>query len=120
MTAFVLNAAEGKITLNSAPAAPLTDGQDNVIIQFRKTVSGHRDRINKCTLLEVFDNRVFFSGNQDYPNTLWHSSLNDPSYCSDLDYYTEGMDLSKIRSLVAGNNALWVFKEPSQANTAVF
>lgn len=120
VTAFTLNAAEGKITFNSAPAAPLTDGQDNVIIQFRKTVSGHRDRINKCTLLEVFDNRVFFSGNQDYPNTLWHSSLNDPSYCSDLDYYTEGMDLSKIRSLVAGNNALWVFKEPSQANTAVF
>ena len=120
VTSFVLNAAEGKITFNSAPAAPLTDGQDNVIIQFRKTVSGHRDRINKCTLLEVFDNRVFFSGNQDYPNTLWHSSLNDPSYCSDLDYYTEGMDLSKIRSLVAGNNALWVFKEPSQANTAVF
>lgn len=120
VTAFVLNAAEGKITFNSAPAAPLTDGQDNVVIQFRKTVSGHRDRINKCTLLEVFDNRVFFSGNQDYPNTLWHSSLNDPSYCSDLDYYTEGMDLSKIRSLVAGNNALWVFKEPSQANTAVF
>ena len=120
VTAFVLNAAEGKITFNSAPAAPLTDGQDNVIIQFRKTVSGHRDRINKCTLLEVFDNRVFFSGNQDYPNTLWHSSLNDPSYCSDLDYYTEGMDLSKIRSLVAGNNALWVFKEPSQATTAVF
>lgn len=120
VTTFTLNAAEGKITFNSAPAAPLTDGQDNVIIQFRKTVSGHRDRINKCTLLEVFDNRVFFSGNQDYPNTLWHSSLNDPSYCSDLDYYTEGMDLSKIRSLVAGNNALWVFKEPSQANTAVF
>lgn len=120
VTTFVLNAAEGKITFNSAPAAPLTDGQDNVVIQFRKTVSGHRDRINKCTLLEVFDNRVFFSGNQDYPNTLWHSSLNDPSYCSDLDYYTEGMDLSKIRSLVSGNNALWVFKEPSQANTAVF
>lgn len=120
VTTFTLNAAEGKITFNSAPAAPLTDGQDNVVIQFRKTVSGHRDRINKCTLLEVFDNRVFFSGNQDYPNTLWHSSLNDPSYCSDLDYYTEGMDLSKIRSLVAGNNALWVFKEPSQANTAVF
>lgn len=120
VTTFTLNAAEGKITFNSAPAAPLTDGQDNVVIQFRKTVSGHRDRINKCTLLEVFDNRVFFSGNQDYPNTLWHSSLNDPSYCSDLDYYTEGMDLSKIRSLVSGNNALWVFKEPSQANTAVF
>lgn len=120
ITTFTMNAAEGKITFNNAPAAPLTDGQDNVVIQFRKTVPGHRDRINKCTLLEVFDNRVFFAGNQDYPNTLWHSSLNDPSYCSDLDYYTEGLDLSMIKSLVASNNALWVFKEPSQANTAVF
>lgn len=117
---FTFNPAEGKIIFNSAPPAPLTDGQDNVVIKFRKTVTGHRDRINKCTLLEVFDNRVFFAGNQDYPNTLWHSSLNDPSYCSDLDYYTEGMDLSRIKSIVAGNDALIVLKEPSQANTAVF
>jgi len=30
------------------------------------------------------------------------------------------MDLSPITGLVAGNNALWVFKKPSQANTTVF
>ena len=63
---------------------------------------------------------MFFSGNQDYPNVIWHCSLNDPTYCSDLDYYNEGLDLSEVTGLVAGNNALWVFKEPSQANTAVF
>lgn len=108
------------IVFKTAPPAPLTVGQDNVTITFKKTVSGHADRINKCTLLQVFDNRVFFSGNQDYPNTLWHSSLNDPTYCSDLDFYNEGLDLSPVKSMVAGNNALWVFKEPSQANTTVF
>ena len=46
--------------------------------------------------------------------------MNDPSYCSDLDYYNEGLDLAEVTGLVAGNNALWVFKEPSQANTTVF
>jgi YHS domain-containing protein len=51
---------------------------------------------------------------------IFHCSLNDPSYCSDLDYYNEGLDSSAVRGLVAGNNALWVFKEPSQANTTVF
>jgi hypothetical protein len=51
---------------------------------------------------------------------MWNSSLNDPSYCSDLDYYKEGMDPAAIRGLVAGNNALWVFREPSDANTTVF
>ena len=119
-TEFDYSPSTGKITFTVAPPKPLTDGQDNVIITYKKTVTGYADRINKCTLLQVFDNRVFFSGNQDYPNTVWHSSLNDPSYCSDLDYYNEGLDLSPVKSMVAGNNALWVFKEPSQANTTVF
>ena len=110
----------GKISFTVAPSPHLTDGRDNVEITYKKTVTGYADRINKCTLLQVFDNRVFFSGNQDYPNTIWHSSLNNPSYCSDLDYYNEGLDLSPVKSMVAGNNALWVFKEPSQANTTVF
>lgn len=119
-TDFDYDTTRGKITFTTAPSEPLTTGQDNVEITYKKTVSGYADRINKCTLLQVFDNRVFFSGNQDYPNTVWHSSLNDPSYCSDLDYYNEGLDLSPVKSMVAGNNALWVFKEPSQANTTVF
>jgi hypothetical protein len=71
-------------------------------------------------MLQVFDNRVFFSGNPNHPNMVWNSSLNDPSYCSDLDYYREGMDNAAVTGLVAGNNALWVFREPSDANTTVF
>ena len=108
------------IEFKTAPPEPLTIGQDNVTITFKKTVAGHRDRINKCTLLSVFDNRVFLSGNENYPNAIFHSSLNDPRYCSDLDFYNEGLDSSSVRTMVAGNNALWVFKEPSQANTTVF
>lgn len=110
----------GIIKFKKPPVEPYTDGQANVEITFKKTIPGYIERIKKCSLLTVFDNRVFFSGNQDYPNVVWHSSLNDPSYCSDLDYYNEGLDLSPIKSMVAGNNALWVFKEPSQANTTVF
>lgn len=120
VTDFTVDTTKGMIKFTTAPVEPLTTGQDNVTITFRRTVQGYRDRINKCTLLQVFDNRVFFSGNQDYPNTVWHCSLNDPSYCSDLDYYNEGLDLSPVTGMVAGNNALWVFKEPSQANTTVF
>ena len=119
-TDFDVDFIGGKITFTTPPSEPLTDGQDNVSVKFKKTVAGHRKRINNCTLLQVFDNRVFFSGNPDYPNTVWHSSLNNPAYCSDLDYYNEGLDLAPVRSMVAGNNALWVFKEPSQANTTVF
>jgi hypothetical protein len=117
---FKVDASTGKITFDTAPAEPNTVGQDNVVIQFKKEIEGYRDKIEKCTLLEVFDNRVFFSGNPDYPNMLWHCSLEDPGYCSDLDYYQEGVDDAKIKALISGNNALWVMKEPSQTNTTIF
>lgn len=102
------------------PSTPLTDGQDNVSVEFRKTVPGYKDAILNCTMLQVFDNRVFVSGNPNYPNVVWHCSLNDPTYFSDLDYYREGMDKARVKGMVAGNNALWVFREPSGANTNVF
>lgn len=111
---------KGKITFQNAPPKPLTDGQDNVVISFKKTVPGYRQRILDCTMLQIFDNRVFFSGDPKYPNVVWHCSLNDPSYVSDLDYYIEGMDTAKVKGMVAGNNALWVFREPSDGNTTVF
>ena len=109
---------EGRFTITPAPPKPLTDGQDNVKIKFKKSID--KSKIYNCTLLQVFDNRVFFSGNKDYPNMIWHCALNDPTYCSDLDYYNEGLDTAEVKGMVAGNNVLWVFKEPSQANTTVF
>ena len=120
VTDFEVDYEAGKITFATAPEVPLTAGQDNVSIKFKKTVEGYRDKINKCTLLQLFDNRVFFSGNKDYPNMIFHSSLNDPTYCSDLDYYTEGLDSAMVKGMVAGNNGLWAFKEPSMSNTSVF
>jgi hypothetical protein len=116
----------GKIIFDRAPAddshslLPHTDGQDDLRVTFSKTVEKYRKCILGCTLLQVFDNRVFFSGNDDFPNMVWHCSLNDPSYISDLDYYPEGLDNAKVKGMVAGNNVLWVFREPSDANTTVF
>ena len=120
VTDFTVDYAKGQITFKTAPAVPLTDGQDNVMVKFKKAVAGYKDKINKCTLLQLFDNRVFFSGNKEFPNMIFHCSLNDPTYCSDLDYYNEGLDSAMVRGMVAGNNGLWVFKEPNQAGTSVF
>lgn len=120
VTGYTVDYDAGKITFETAPSAPLTRGQDNVEITFKKAKSGDAEIIKNCTLLQVFDNRVFASGNPKYPNTVFHCALSDPTYWSDTDYYDEGMDKSKIRSLVAGNNALWVFREPSPEGTSVF
>lgn len=117
---YTVDYANGKITFNTAPPSPLTDGQDNISVQFSKTIAGFKEAILNCTMLQVFDNRVFVSGNPDYPNSVWHCSLNDPTYFSDLDHYQEGLDNAAIKGLVAGNNALWVFREPNEANTTIF
>lgn len=119
-TGFTVNYTKGEITFTTAPTAPLTDGQDNVIIKFKKAVSGYRNRINNCRLMVEFDGRLFFSGNPDYPNTIFHSMDGTPEYIADTKYYNDGTDNSMVKALVPGNNALWVFKEPNQSNTTIF
>ena len=118
--AFTVDRKKGIITFKQAPTVPLTEGQDNVIIEFSKTISENRNKINKCNILSVFDNRIFFSGNQDYPNVLFHSELNDPRYISDQNYYNEGVDLTPIKAIIPANNSLFVLKEANQSNATVF
>lgn len=119
-TAYSVNTALGKVTFNTAPPSPAIVGQDNVVITFYKTVTGYADRIKNCRLIKAFDNRLFFSGNPDYPNTIFHSELNDPTYVSDLSYYECGTSENPIMSLETGNNLLWIFKKSSTAKDAIF
>ena len=121
-TLYTVDTVNGIIRFKTTDTVPKpsTDGQANVSIRFRKTVSGYRQRITNCTLVQEFDNRVFFSGNPNYPSTVWHSSLHDVSYFSDLDYYVDGVDQAPIRGMVAGNNGLWVFRDVSESNSSVF
>lgn len=119
-TAYTTSLVLGKITFNIAPAKPDLEGIDNVKIVFSKSVEGYVDRISKCCISQVFDNRVFFTGNASFKNAIFHSELNNPSYVSDLSYYQDGTSESKIKSITVGNNILWVFKEPNQENATVF
>ena len=120
VTNYTVDTVAGKVTFNTAPATPSVIGQDNVSIKFKKTVQGYKERILNCTIATVFDNRIFFSGNEDYPNNVFHCSLNNPSYCSDLDYYECGNSDNKIKSLVVGNNVLWVLKTDDQTRDTIF
>lgn len=119
----LINANNGAVMFpidDNPPPAPATDGQDNITILYQKNNADSYAKIAGCTLATEFDNRVFFYGNPKYPGTMWHSSLDTCAYISDLDEYTDGADDSPIRSVVAGNNALWVFKGDSTANNSVF
>ena len=120
VTNFTATKDSNKIVFSTAPKEPLTPGQDNVFIQFKTNENDFRKRIEKCTIVELFDNRVFFSGNPEYPNMVWYSELDDADYVGTTNYISEGTTDSAVKSLVPGNNAMWVMKEPSQSNTTIF
>ena len=117
---FSVDRENGIVTFFAPPAAPLEAGESNVFITFSKTGQDYVERIKKCTLLCEFDNRIFFSGNQNYPNAIFHSELNDPRYIRDTAYYEDGLDLAPIKAIIPGNNALWVIKEINQNTTGIY
>ena len=64
-TDYTVSLVLGKVTFNTAPEKS-TLGTDNVTIVFSKATAGYIDRISKCTISQVFDNRVFFTGNDTF------------------------------------------------------
>ena len=79
--------------------------EPNVKVIF-PTLSNSTDKINKCTFGTVYNDRLFLSGNPDYPNFDFHSQstvnyANDTSYgsftyFSDLDYCSYGSSTTKV------------------------
>lgn len=80
------------ISFGTGNTLPLSEpvGADTIWVSAPYINNEYRERINKCTIITGFSNRVFFSGNPDYPNTDWHSELSDPLYISDLSYTEVG------------------------------
>lgn len=99
-TGYDVDRQNGKITFATAPAAPEAGSADRVVIQYPHTVEGYKDRIGKCTIIGTYglggDNRLFLSGNPDYPNRDWMSAFKDPTYFPDLGYSVLGSEDSAI------------------------
>lgn len=112
---FSVDRENGIVIFDTAPS-----NQIIVTIKFRKTISGYRERVENCSLIAEFDNRIFFSGNQNFPNAIFHCELNDPRYVSDLAYYECGIDTSEIKSIIPGNGVLWATKDINQNSSSIY
>ena len=114
---ITIDKVNGLVTFATAPAKSAASA--SIKIKYAKESDG-ANIIKKCRLTCLFDNRVFFSGNQDYPNMLIWCGLNDARYIGVSSYAPQGSGISQIKAMVPGNNALWVFKEPGHENTTIF
>ncbi len=112
---FRVDREKGIVTFSNAPAK-----ESEVIITYSKAGDDYLGRILNCTILCEFDNRIFFTGNPNYPNAIFHCELNDPRYVRDTAYYECGLNLAKIKAIIPGNNVLWVIKEIEQNSSSVY
>lgn len=112
---FTVNAADGTVTFDTAPAESDCEGADNVEIEAEKTVAGYADRIDRCTVGTVFgvdgsQDRLFLSGNPDCPNLDFHSELGQPDYFPDTGYGRLGQDSCAVAGYLTLGSRLLAFK----------
>ena len=124
-TDFTVDRTNGIIYFSTAPGVSPLKGEDNVKVLAYRTISGYADRINKCTVGALFGvggatNRLFLTGNPDYPNYDFYSEMNDASYFPDTGYSVLGSAKSAVVGYAIINNYLAAFKDEYDDSQAVF
>ena len=122
-TGYTTDLTTGKVTFN-AVQKPVVAGQDNVFITYTKNVEGYADRINKCTISDLYglggSNRVFLSGNPDYKAYDWYSDIFKPNYFPDLNYSIVGTSDTAIMGYQRLGKYQMILKEDNQQDSTVF
>lgn len=118
-TDFTVDRKNGTVTFTAAPGASPVTGFDNVEITAAKTREGYADKINKCRIMSLFGvngsmDRIFVSGNPDFPNQDWYCKMNDGFFWGDLWYSTLGQDGSEIVGYTIINDRLAAHKSDAE------
>lgn len=114
-TDYSVDLTNGTVTFTNAPGASPVEGEDNVRIIASKTFSGYFDRIAKCSFAIAYGingnyDRIFISGNPDYPNYDWYSDKDQPTYFPDNGYSVLGSDASPVNGYAIVSNYLVTLK----------
>lgn len=140
---YSVDLENGKITFVTAPPKPeesgYPEGHAGVEITAQKTikrvsgvtaenpdVSEIGNLITSCTIAAIFDNRVFLSGNPNYPNHVFYCGRNitgfvDPSYFGVLNYEPDGVGIAPITGMIPVADTLMVLKgDTHQESTTYF
>lgn len=115
----------GKITLTIATTPPV-ENRDNITVVFNPDEERLSDRITKCSFGILFGvggntNRLFLSGNEDYPNIDFHSEANDYTYFSPINTGAMGSDATAIKGYARlSDSTLVAYKEESDIEASIY
>lgn len=83
------------------------------------------DKIHKCTIATVYDDRLFVTGNPNYPNTIWFCGYNnkvgipDARYFGELDFIQDGY-VGRISCLMTVSDTLVVMKSDANHEPSMY
>lgn len=137
---YEIDLDEGSITFTTAPPRPedvvgYTENYAGIEITAEKTlvhfsgasgeISDARELITHCTVAAIYDDRVFLSGNPDFPNYVFFCSRNsgysDPTYFGVLNYVQDGVGNTPITGMLPVADTLMVLKgDTRQDGTTYF
>jgi hypothetical protein len=115
----------GKITLYIA-TTPQIENRDNIYVTFEYTQEGYLERILNCNFGILFGvngntDRLFLSGNSDYPNIEFFSEMDDFTYFCDLNTASMGSDSVAINGFGRlSDSTLVVYKGESGQEATIF
>jgi hypothetical protein len=114
----------GYIEFKEAPKAPKDNGEAEgyagIEITAKYDNTEAKSRILKCKIATVFDKRVFLSGNPDYPNTIYYSADEDPTYFGILNYVTDGVEAAPITAMIPVAETLAVLKSNAKQDGSLY
>lgn len=124
-TGWTADAQKGTVTFEAAPVAPLVGVEDNVEIEFSKTVEGYSDRVNKCRQAIVWGaggaaDRIVATGNPDYPNLDFICGFKDGAYWPAKQYFDIGTEETAIMGYRRWGENLAIIKEDNGQDSTVF
>lgn len=142
VTGYTVDLPNGKITFSEAPPKPENveggaypeyfAGIEITAKKVLTSISGITKEctsagalITGCTIAAIFDNRVFLSGNPDYPNHVFYCGRNitgyvDATFFGALNYMQDGVGISPITGMMPVADTLMVLKSDSQQDGSVY
>lgn len=120
---YVVDRSFGTVTITGAynrevmfvVTAKYRDGLDN---------GAYVQKIAKCTKGCLFDNRLFLSGNPDFPNTVWFSTpLDQTDYALSFgadDWFNDGVNDVPVAAMIPVSDNLLVIKERDEEGGSAY
>ena len=124
---YTVSLTDGTITFGEAPKKPEDEGYPEGYAGLEITASKARDKeqILKCTVCAIYDDRVFLTGNPDYPNRIYWCRRNDtgytdPSYFEEVSYMQDGVGNTPNTGMITVADTLMVLKGDTQQDGSVY